>query len=533
MRCSWAPLASPGALLLAVSGLALALSGCGNGADHPTTSKGAMLIPLSSDIRGTNPGVNRDANTDTVMLHVVEGLVGFREDGIPDLLLAKSLTVSPDGLRYIFQLRDRVLFHNGQPLTPAEVVWSWKRYLDPATNWTCLSKFDGTGETKITDVRTMDRSSVQFTLNRPSPLFLTEMADFSCGGGAILHPDSIDPNGNWREPISTGPYRITRWDRGSLIELKAFDRYSPVAGDAGGNIGNKIPYEKTLQWIVIRDASSRLAALDKGQVAVMAEVPAAELVRAKRIKGVHIKSAPMLGSYGILIQDHHRLLADPRIRAALSYAIDRSTLAKLVNEGTVGGNASIVPTSSPYSSSIPDLYSPQRARQLLKQAGYKGEPIKLTTNRSYPAMYNQALVVQAMARQVGLNIEIEVLEWATQLSNWRAGKFELMSFGFSAKADPSLSFEMILGDRQDSPSKIWDDPQALALLKQSTAVEDFETRRAIFRELNELMLHDNPYVALFSPSDNNAVRDTVTGFRSWQFGRPRFWGVHRTQKGVS
>lgn len=348
MRCSWAPLASPGALLLAVSGLALALSGCGNGADHPTTSKGAMLIPLSSDIRGTNPGVNRDANTDTVMLHVVEGLVGFREDGIPDLLLAKSLTVSPDGLRYIFQLRDRVLFHNGQPLTPAEVVWSWKRYLDPATNWTCLSKFDGTGETKITDVRTMDRSSVQFTLNRPSPLFLTEMADFSCGGGAILHPDSIDPNGNWREPISTGPYRITRWDRGSLIELKAFDRYSPVAGDAGGNIGNKIPYEKTLQWIVIRDASSRLAALDKGQVAVMAEVPAAELVRAKRIKGVHIKSAPMLGSYGILIQDHHRLLADPRIRAALSYAIDRSTLAKLVNEGTVGGNASIVPTSSPY-----------------------------------------------------------------------------------------------------------------------------------------------------------------------------------------
>ena len=204
-----------------------------------------------------------------------------------------------------------------------------------------------------------------------------------------------------------------------------------------------------------------------------------------------------------------------------------------MNEGTVGGNASIVPTSSPYSSSIPDLYSPQRARQLLKQAGYKGEPIKLTTNRSYPAMYNQALVVQAMARQVGLNIEIEVLEWATQLSNWRAGKFELMSFGFSAKADPSLSFEMILGDRQDSPSKIWDDPQALALLKQSTAVEDFETRRAIFRELNELMLHDNPYVALFSPSDNNAVRDTVTGFRSWQFGRPRFWGVHRTQKGVS
>lgn len=531
MRFRRAPLAGPGALFLVASGLALTLAGCGNGRGHSAPSNSAMLIPLSSDIRGTNPGVNRDANTDTIMLHVVEGLVGFREDGIPDLLLAKSLSVSPDGLRYIFQLRDDILFHNGRPLTSAEVVWSWKRYLDPATNWTCLSKFDGTDDTKIVDVRALNRSSVQFTLNRRSPLFLTEMADFSCGGGAILHPDSIGPKGDWREPISTGPYRITRWDRGSLIEMKAFDRYRPVASNAGGNIGGKIPYEKTLQWIVIRDASSRLAALDKGQVAVMTEVPAAELVRAKRIKGVHIKSAPMLGSYGILIQDHHRLLADPRIRAALSFAIDRSTLAKLVNEGTVGGNASMVPTSSPYASPVPNLYNPERARQLLKQAGYKGEPIRLTTNRSYPAMYNQALVVQAMARQVGLNIEIEVLEWATQLSNWRAGNFELMSFGFSAKPDPSLSFEMIIGDRKNSPSKIWDDPQALALLKQSASVEDVEARRAIFRNLDALMLRDNPYIALFSPSDNNAVRDTVTGFRSWQFGRARFWGVRRTQEG--
>jgi peptide/nickel transport system substrate-binding protein len=140
-------------------------------------------------------------------------------------------------------------------------------------------------------------------------------------------------------------------------------------------------------------------------------------------------------------------------------------------------------------------------------------------------MFNQALLAQAMARQVGLNIKIEVLEWATHMDRWRSGKFQLLSFGFSAKADPSLSYESILGDRVKSPSKTWNDPAAIDLLAASAATDDAAQRHAIFERLHALMIRDVPYIALFSPADNNAVRDGVTGFRSWQFGRARFWGV--------
>jgi peptide/nickel transport system substrate-binding protein len=513
----------------AAAALAIALiglTGCGQRSASPRYADGMMQIPLTSDIRGTNPGVNRDANTDTVMMHVLEGLVGYKEDGRPGLMLAQSLTISPDGQRYVFRLRDGVKFHNGRPLTSAEVVWSWRRYLDPATNWTCLADFDGSRGMKIEAVEAIDPQTVAFTLNRRQPLFLTQMAAFTCGGGAILHPDSVDPRGNWRAPISTGPYRIMGWERGRFIDMDAFAQYRPAPGREDGNVGGKIAYEKRLRWLIIRDSASRLAALEKGQVDVMPEVPAAEMLQVNHLKGIRIAQAPMLGSYGILVQDKDPLLADPRIREAIGYAIDRETLARLVTEGTAPGNASIVATASPFHSDEQGkLFDPAKARALLRAAGYRGQPIILTTNRRYPAMFNQALLAQAMARQVGLNIKIEVLEWATHMDRWSTGKFQLLSFGFSAKADPSLSYESILGDRVKSPSKTWSDPAAIDLLAASAATDDMAQRQAIFERLHMLMIRDVPYIALFSPADNNAVRDGVTGFRSWQFGRARFWGV--------
>ncbi len=494
------------------------------------TPTGLMQIPLTSDIRGTNPGVNRDANTDTIMMHVLEGLVGYREDGTPDLLLAQALTLSPDGRRYTFRLREGLTFHNGQPVTAAEVVWSWRRYLDPRTNWTCLADFNGTRGAKIEAVEADDPLTVSFTLDRPQPLFLTLMAGFNCGGSAILHPDSVDAEGKWREPVSTGPYRITRWERGRAIDMEAFAGYRPLPGPPDGNVRGKVALEPHLRWLIIRDASSRLAALVKGQVDVMPEVPAAEMLQVRRLKGVHIVSAPMLGSYGILVQDQDPLLADPRIREAIACAIDRQALARLVTEGTVDANPSIVASASPYGvgrDAGAALYDPDRSRALLKEAGYDGQSIVLTTNRRYPAMFNQALLVQAMARQVGLNIRIEVLEWATQMDRWRRGDFQLFSFGFTAKADAAQSYESILGDRAASRSKTWGDPAARELLADSMNTGDVEQRRRIFDELYQRMLHDVPYIALFSPADINAVRDGVTGFRSWQFGRARFWGVKR------
>ena len=111
-----------------------------------------LRIQINSDIRSTDPGGNRDDNTDNVLLHVVEGLVALREDTSVGPMLASRIDTSADGLTYTFTLRDGVKFHNGASLAADEVVWSWQRYLKPTSGWRCLSEFDGKGMTKVLSI---------------------------------------------------------------------------------------------------------------------------------------------------------------------------------------------------------------------------------------------------------------------------------------------------------------------------------------------------------------------------------------------
>src|SRR5215207_2851035 len=127
-----------------------------------------IVVAQPADIRSTNPGVNRDNTTDGVVLNIVEGLVAYHENGTVGPLLARSIVTSPDGLTYIFKLRTNVKFHNGEPMTSADVLWSWKRYMDPKTDWRCLSEFDGRSGVKVTSVTAPDAQTIVMQLDKPS-----------------------------------------------------------------------------------------------------------------------------------------------------------------------------------------------------------------------------------------------------------------------------------------------------------------------------------------------------------------------------
>src|SRR5690349_24277955 len=98
--------------------------------------EGTIVVAMNADIRTTNPGVNRDSNTDSVMMHIIEGLVAYREDGAPAPLLAQTADASADGKTYTFHLRDGIKLHHLATLSSDDVVWAWHRYLDPKTLWT-------------------------------------------------------------------------------------------------------------------------------------------------------------------------------------------------------------------------------------------------------------------------------------------------------------------------------------------------------------------------------------------------------------
>ena len=493
---------------------------------------GSLAVSLSSDIRGTEPGVNRDANTDAVMMHVFEGLVAYREDGSPGPLLADRIEVSDDGLTYRFTLRRGVRFHNGAIMTSADVIWTWRRYLDPETGWLCLPDFDGTKGVKILWVKADGPGAVVFRLSRAQPLFLSQMASVQCGGAPILHRSSVNADGSWRAPVFTGPYRIAHWQRGEYIDLAAFRDYSSRAGPRDGYTGGKHAQAPMVRWMVIRDSAARLAALIKGQIDVMPEANSAELRRIARYPSLKLDSAPSGVVNAILIRPTGPL-ADVRVRRALMLSIDRRAVVNLATGGTGAPNASLVPVGSSFHDAVQDegrQVDVAQARHLLDQAGYRGEPITLSTNRRYSDMFNQALLVQAMAREAGINLRLQVSEWATQLDTYQTGKFELMSFSYSARSDPALTYESVIGDRSVSARKQWDDPAAIALLNQVNVASDPAQRQALFDQLHERMIRDVPIIVLFNLADNNALRRNVEGYKSWSISRARLWGVHKRKE---
>ena len=148
---------------------------------------------LNADIRSTDPGTNRDANTDAVVAHIVEGLVAFRDDTSIGPMLADSWALSNDGKTYTFRLRQGVKFHNGATMTADDVVWSLKRWLDPATQWRCLSEFSATGIARIEKIEAPDPQTVAITLDQPTALFLPTIARPDCGQTAVIHRDSVGP----------------------------------------------------------------------------------------------------------------------------------------------------------------------------------------------------------------------------------------------------------------------------------------------------------------------------------------------------
>jgi peptide/nickel transport system substrate-binding protein len=494
-------------------------------------SGASLAMSISSDIRSTNPGVNRDSNTDVVLMHIVEGLVGSREDGSPGPLLASRIETSADGRTYRFFLRHGIRFHNGAVLTSADVLWSWQRYLDPKTGWLCLPQFNGSHGARIVSITAPGPDEVVFELDRPQPMFLAQMATVTCGGTPILHPSSLNADGSWRAPISTGPYRLATIKPGYYVELSAFEDYASRPEPRDGYTGAKVAYAPTIRFIVISDAAARIAALMKGQIDVMSELTTPDIHRLEHVPSVRIASAPGGTVNAILIQGRDPLLADVRIRRALQLTIDRRSVTLLSTAGTGQLNASMVPASSPYYDATQATQTPvdiPLARRLLKEAGYTGQPITITTNRRFTDMFDQALLVQAMARKAGIDIRLDVTEWASQVNRYQTGNYQLMSFNYSARPDPFFNYEAMLGERGVSERKVWNDPAAIRLLDAVGVEPEPRLRQVLLDQLHLNMLEAVPLIALFNPADANGVRTNLVGFQAWSLGRARLWGVQKT-----
>ncbi|MGY2285530.1 ABC transporter substrate-binding protein [Pseudomonas gingeri] len=505
--------------------LAGALSAALMGTAH---AENLLKVALNADIRSTEPGVNRDTNSDAIILHITEGLVAFREDATVGPLLAKDVQMSDDGLRYTFHLRDGVKFQNGAPLTSAEVLWTWKHYLDPKTQWRCAPEFDGHGGAKIVDISAPDALTVVFTLDKPNGLFLTSTALPECGGSGILHPDSV-VDGQWKAPIGTGPFRLGEWKPGQYVELLRNANYTPRDEKApDGYTGNKTTSLDRVRLLVIPDPAAAKAALLSKNVDLLIDVTPLDATELAASSGIKVTSSGTMSVNALLFQTRDPLLKDVRLRQAIAHALDSAQIVAALTGGRSQANNSMVASGSHYHKAAQDLgfnFDPAKTAQLLREAGYKGEPIKLIVNKRYAAIFDMGVFVQAMAKASGINLELETLEWGTQLERYQTGNYQMMAFPYSERLDPALSFDSVTGDKDKEPRKVWDNPEARQWLREAQRESDIDKRQALFDQLHRQMLKDVPMIPMYNGNAIAASRDYVQGLRTWPVSKPRLWTV--------
>jgi peptide/nickel transport system substrate-binding protein len=495
---------------------------------EPAVADTVLRARLNADIVSTMPGMRRDENTDAVLIHVVEGLVATQEDGSVGPLLAKRWEVSADGKTYTFFLREGVPFHNGKILTAQDVLWSFRWYLNPANHWRCLAAFNGT-LAKIESVTSPQPMTVRIVLDRPVPLFLKTLARNDCGGTGILQRASVAADGHsWIKPIGTGPFMLGEWAHGNYLELLRFSRYAALSTPPNGNTGNKRALVDRIRLMIIPDSSSAAAALVRGSLDVTDALDYDQMGMIEHVPGVRIAGAAAFDFYVVLLQTNDPVLKDRRIRRALALSIDRVGLAAAATNGTALADASPIPVKSPFYSKkvagslAPDLVA---ARRLLAASGYKGQPIILTANRRYPEQFAAAVMVQAMALRAGINIQIQLVDWATEVSLYSTGNYQALSFGFSAKADPTFNFDLLIGRKSADPRKVWDTDEARTLHAKAAQETTTEARQKAFANLNAAFLRDTPAIVLFNSIRITASRTNVYGLRPWPMAQQRLWNV--------
>jgi len=495
-----------------------------------------LVVAVENDIRSTNPGVKRDRTTDVVLHHVAESLVAYNADLEVVPMLASSIELEADGLSYIFHLRDDVRFHNGTAMTAEHVKWSWERMLAPETGWRCRRWYDGTGKAsvKITSITVLSPLTVEFRLEKPSATFLHRMANLQCIS-AILHPNSVKPDGEWGSPIATGPYQVNSWQRGEYILLKRFEDYSLSGLPMNGLSGAKHALMQYLKFTIIPESSVAKAALAAGDVDIVMQLPMTVFPEVKNVEAVKVWVQPVLDWNVLLLQTQDPILSDVRVRQAIAYAIDRAALADYATYGFSQPNSSAVPVENPFFTPKHKNWYPYdqaKARALLGEAGYTGQLLKIQTNKKQIHLYDNAIIMHAMLRDAGFNVELEVVDWATQLGNYLAGTFQLSSFDYSARTEPFMNYQVFMGSKAGNPAVQWDNAAAMQSLEQSETLYDSGLRSIHFEKLHDMMMMQVPIIGLYNKAIMYAQTKDVEGYESWVLGLQRFWGVTKKHVGA-
>src|SRR5690606_7741875 len=323
----------------------------------------------------------------------------------PKPQIATSWEVSPEGLVYTFDIRQGVTFHDGSTLTSEDVLASIERIREVGAYRARLAD--------VTELTAPDEYTIQLTLSQPNASLFSAFADPLM---AILPAEVVDsPELTGEQLIGTGPFRFVEWLPHQHVRLAKFDEYVQHEGEASGNTGARVAYVDEVLFIPVPEEGARAAGLQTGEYHIVDGVPYGAGRRLMGSDEVEILQFEQYMKPFIYInQQETRPTGDINIRRAIQAALDHDEIFAVAAEGygTVDPSIGFGVWTTDAGSEYFNLDDQELAREYLAAANYDGTPIVLVTNTDYDVMYRSALMIERQLKEIGMNVEVQVYDWA-------------------------------------------------------------------------------------------------------------------------
>ena len=418
----------------------------------------------------------------------------------PDL--AESWTVAPDGKTYTFKLR-QAKFHNGDPLTSADVKFTFDRILN-VDGSVAKSLF-----TDIDHVDTPDDRTVVFVLKQPNVTILPYMAS---PNASIVSQKVANANGNdlskKEAAIGTGPFKLADWQPDNFMLLQANADYF-ISG---------LPYLDAVRINVVPDQAGLVAALRTGaaDMAIIEDARAAQSLRQEQ--GITLDAKPSPNYNLLFINTARKPFDNDKVRQAISYAIDRQAIVDAVALGEGDVTGPIAPALTQFALPVSQYPSYTRdvskAKQLLQDANVGPIEFTMLTETSEPAYAKDiAQLVQQQLAEVDIKMNIELLDFQQWVDRWLKADFDMAPGLNGGQADPDYYvFRYFTVDGNLNFVTSWKNQTVSDAIKQARTTNDATRRKSLYQTVQTGLVDGSPFIWLYVGRDYIAYQTTTKDF---------------------
>lgn len=479
-----------------------ASSGSSNPAGSTAGSSGAVsgnvkdevVAVLKAEPSNIDPHGNTELVAMTTQVQIFETLVAKDEEGNIIPWLAESWE-QVDECTIRFKLRDNVYFHNGEKLSAEDVAFTIQRATEKPSSAAIFASFDP-AKTKAVDELTVDVAT-------KSP-FAAVFNYLTSTRGGIVSKKAVEEMGDdqfGRSPVGTGPFSFDSWTSGTSITLKRNENYW----------GEKPAYA-TLTLKFITETANRALEIESGNADIVLDPDTSDLDRLAATDGLKVVSGNSYGMSYIAFTMDDEVLSNPKVRQALSLALDLDTLVESVYGSYATPSESVMPnTVFAYQSQGAHEYNVEKAKALLAEAGYPNG-LNLTLNLPNGSeQQNIGIIAQNMWKQIGVTAEIVTASTSEVIASGRRGDNQIVVMAASySTGDPGHA----LADFDTRSDGFFrpNDSHIDELLDKGSSTYDSEARAQIYAELQSYISGQCYMIGVANKTVNYVITDKVSNF---------------------